>query len=94
MIRQDRNTEVPAPIARRIAREVANELLIRVGVDCDNPEDVKGLQADFAYLRKARIGSEELVRILKRSAITVAIGALAYALWHGVAQLISSSLPR
>ncbi len=81
-------------VASSIAREVVNELFLRFGIDCNNPNDVKALQADFAYLRKARAGSEDLLRVLKRSAITVAIGAFAYALWQGIVQLASVPLAR
>lgn len=86
--------EASLPAASSIAREVVNELFLRFGVDCNNPNDVKALQADFAYLRKSRAGAEDLSRVLRRSAITVAIGAFAYALWEGIVHVAGLSLTR
>ena len=47
---------------RRIVRETVRETLIELGLDVSTPEEVARRQADFAYLRKAREGAEDLLR--------------------------------
>ena len=69
---------------RRIVRETVRETLIELGLDVSSPEEIVRRQADFAYLRKAREGADDLRRIARRSAVGIALSALAYALWVGL----------
>lgn len=64
--------------AEDAGRAAAKETLTVLGVDVDDP---RSMQADFAHLRKSRVGSEELRKFARRSAIGVAITAGAYGLW-------------
>jgi len=69
---------------RSIVRETVRETLIELGLDVSTPEEVVRRQADFAYLRKAREGAEDLRRIARGSAVGIALSALAYGLWAGL----------
>jgi len=69
---------------RRIVRETVRETLIGLGLDVSSPDEIVRRQADFAYLRKTREGAEELRRIARRSAVGIALSALAYGLWVGL----------
>jgi len=69
---------------RRIVRETVRETLTGIGLDVSSPDEILRRQADFAYLRKARAGSEDLRRIARRSAVGIALSALAYGLWVGL----------
>jgi len=73
--------------ARAIAVAVVNELFLRLGINLDDHGDIKSLQADFSYMRQARKGAEDIARIVRKSAISVAIGATAFAIWQGVVHL-------
>lgn len=70
---------------RTAVREGIEDTLTKYGVDTDGPN---GMQADMVYLRKARTGSDELVKWIKRSAITAAITGALVALWLGIKTIL------
>lgn len=76
-------TENVEEIAKRVAKETIEQHYALLGYDITDPEERRALQADFAYIRRGRAGSEEAARIFKRSAITVALGGLLWMLWEG-----------
>lgn len=63
--------------------EIVRATLLALGIDVDDPKENRHIKADFLYLRKQRLGSEEIARIAKKSAITVAIGGLLWTLLQG-----------
>ncbi len=73
---------------RRVVRQTVRETLIELGLDVSSPDEIVRRQADFAYLRKAREGAEDLRRIARRSAVGIALSALAYALWVGFKAMV------
>ena len=71
---------------RCAVREGIEDTLTKYGIDTDDPT---AMQADMVYLRKSRQGSDELLKWIKRSTITVAISGILVALWQGIKQLIN-----
>lgn len=65
--------------AEDAGRAAAKETLTALGVDVDNPLE---MQADFGWVRKSRVGSEDLRKWAKRSAMGIAVTAIAYGLWE------------
>lgn len=74
---------------REAVREGIEEALTKYGVETANPNS---MQADLIHLRKSRIGSEELAKWAKRSAITVAISSLLATLWNAIKHAINGDL--
>lgn len=66
---------------RRLVRETVRETLENVGFDMREPNK---LQADMYYLRKLRHGSEDMMQLLRRSAITLSFTTALYLLWEAV----------
>ena len=76
------------PSNRQIVRQTVHETLTGLGFDVSDPNK---LQADMHYLRKIRSGSEEMSRVVKRSAITLSITTGLYLLWDAVKELLHKS---
>ena len=74
---------------RQAVREGIEEALTKYGIDTSDPTST---QADMLYVRKSRVGSEELTKWAKRSAITVAISSILATLWSAIKQAISGDL--
>ncbi len=74
-------------LIRIAVREGISDALTKYGVDTEDPS---AMQADMRHLRQSRIGSEELIKWSKRSAITAAITSLLVALWHGIKSMINN----
>ena len=70
---------------RLIVREAVEETLTRLGFNVHEPNDI---QADLIFLRKSRMGNEEVHKWAKRSALGVSISAGCLALWEGVKKLL------
>ena len=71
---------------RCAVREGIEDALTKHGVDTSDPT---AMQADMVYLRKSRIGSDEIIKWTKRSCLTAAISGVVVALWQGIKQLIN-----
>jgi len=71
---------------RCAVREGIDDALTRYGIDTEDPT---AMQADMVYLRKSRQGSDEVLKWVKRSTITVAISGMLVAIWQGIKQLIN-----
>ena len=74
---------------REAVREGIDDALTKYGIEIDEPT---AMQSDMVYLRKSRIGSEELAKWAKRSAITVAISSLLATLWNAIKHAINGDL--
>lgn len=70
---------------RRLVRDTVRETLENVGFDMREPNK---LQADMYYLRKLRYGSEDMMQLLRRSAITLSFTTALYLLWEAVKGLL------
>lgn len=68
-------------LLKKIVRESVHETLASLGF---TPHDPHAMQADMLYLRKARKGSDELMRVVKSSTIALALSGIAYALFEGI----------
>lgn len=68
-------------VLKKIVRDSVHETLASLGFTPDEPQQ---MQADMLYVRKAREGSDELLRIFRRSAVTIAASGLIYALIEGM----------
>ncbi len=66
---------------KKIVRESVHETLASLGFTPDEPH---AMQADMLYVRKAREGSDELMRIIKRSTLMIAFSGMMYGLFEGV----------
>lgn len=70
---------------REAVRDGVEEALTKYGVDTS---DATGMQADMIYLRKSRTGADEVVKWIKRSAITAALTGALVALWQGIKTIL------
>lgn len=70
---------------RDIVRQTVQETLLGIGFEMQEPNKV---QADMYYLRKLRCGSEDMVRVVRRSAITVSCTTALFLLWEAVKALL------
>lgn len=77
---------------RRIVRETVLETLTTLGLDVSEPEKIIAVQADMAYLRKSRIGADEVMKWAKRSLLGTALAAITYATWDGIVAAIRAKL--
>jgi hypothetical protein len=64
---------------RHIVSEAVRETLVGLGVKLDDPTEV---QADFAHLRKLRLGCEATKKNIIRAFITVTVPAGLYVFWE------------
>lgn len=74
-------TEEERQVAQEAGREGAREVLKTLGIDADNPREA---QEDFIFLRQWRTGSTAMKTKIFGAIITVAIPAVAYAIWQGI----------
>lgn len=70
---------------RCAVREGIEDALTKYGIDTHDPN---AMQADMVYLRKSRTGSDELLKWIKRSAITAAVTGALVALWQGIKHMV------
>lgn len=55
-----------------------------LGFDLETTADVRSMQADFNYMRKQRLGSEEVGKWVKKATISSLVAAALFALYQGV----------
>jgi hypothetical protein len=67
-------------------REGIDDALTKYGLDTSDPT---AMQADMVYLRKSRTGSDEVIKWIKRSAITAAVTGMLVALWQGIKTILN-----
>lgn len=72
-------------IKRQLVRETVHETLCGLGFDMSDPNK---LQADMHYLRKIRMGSEDVLRVVHHSAITLTFTTSLYLIWEAVRHLL------
>ncbi len=77
--------EMLRKIVREAVREGIGDTLTRYGFDTS---DTASMQADMIYLRKARLGSDEILKWMRRSAFTAAFSGLLLAVWEGFRHLL------
>lgn len=70
---------------REIVRQTVHETLSSIGCDMSEPNQ---LQADLYYLRKLRSGSEDVSRVVRRSAITIGCSTTLFLLWEAVRNIL------
>lgn len=69
---------------RRVAREAVREMLLALGADAYDAESIKDLQADFLYVRKARLGNEEVGKWIRRGIVITGVSGVLWLLWEGL----------
>lgn len=65
--------------ARKLVKEAVQETLSGLGMNTTDPHE---LQADFAYIRNMRKGSEYLTKRIKLTAVSVVIPSFLYLIWE------------
>ena len=80
---------MPEEDVREIVQHAVCETLLRLGLRVDDSAE---FQADMIYLRKSRKGSDELQRLVRRSALGVCVTALLFAVWEGIKALIKRDM--
>lgn len=68
-----------------IVKEAVHETLVNLGFTVDEPQQI---QQDMAYVRRARMGSEEISKWTRRAIISTGISSMAFALWAGIKHLV------
>lgn len=68
---------------QRVIEETVMRTLRHVGFTVDTPHEI---QADLLYVRKARIGAEEVQKWIRRTSVGVAVTGALYTLWQGIRQ--------
>lgn len=58
--------------------------LTTLGIDLSSTEELRQVQADFSYMRRQRLGADEIGKWARKSILTAAIGGVMYALWAGL----------
>jgi len=66
---------------RELMRETVHATLSSLGFTTDAPHQI---QADMMYLRKARLGSDEVAKWVRRTTISVGVSGLLFALFEGI----------
>ncbi|MGB1539347.1 MAG: hypothetical protein ACPG80_00145 [Rickettsiales bacterium] len=66
---------------RRLVQQTVCETLSGLGFNVDEPGK---LQADMHYLRKMRNGSEDMMRVVRRSAITMLCTTSLFLIWEAL----------
>ena len=68
-------------VATDAGRASTLKTLELLGIDVEQPRE---MQADLLWLRQARVGSDALNRLAKRTAIGIAVSAVAWIVWAGI----------
>ena len=84
MVNRAKNIEMDE-VHRGLIQHAVRETLSGLGFDLREPNE---LQADMHYLRQIRSGSEDVGRIIRRSAITISFTTGLYLLWEAVRTLL------
>lgn len=66
-----------------VVDRAVRQTLITLGLDISTADKMLQAQADFGYLRKQRLGSEEVTKWVKRTAVGACVSGAIYAFWHG-----------
>ena len=66
---------------RLIIEETVTKTLEHIGFTVEEPTHI---QADMIYLRKAREGSEEIHKWIRRTSVGAAVSGALYSLWQGI----------
>ena len=66
---------------REIVRETVRETLTALGMDAADPLAV---QQDLAWVRQARIGSQQVKKVARRTVVAGGITGGAYLIWQGL----------
>ena len=68
-------------VATDAGRASTLKTLELLGIDVEQP---RAMQADLLWLRQAQVGSDALNRLAKRTAIGIAVSAVAWIVWAGI----------
>ncbi len=74
----------------QIAERVVKRLFFLFAIDISEPHDIREFQADLIFLRKDRIGQEDMRKLIRRTAIGVAVTGIMYALYIGIIELLKN----
>lgn len=79
------SVEIDPEELRKVIRETVHETLLRMGFDA---QQAQRIQADMLYLRRIREGSEDMVRRVRASIITVLVSTVLFLLWQAVRDVL------
>lgn len=69
-------------------KQVVRQTLLELGINVSDSDHVTEMQEDFAYLRRARKGSNEVGKWAKRGLIGTGISAAAFVGWEGLKAML------
>lgn len=67
-----------------IVVKAVRQTLMTLGVDLSTSAEVRAVQSDFAYMRRQRIGAENIAEWFKKSIVVIIASGALYALWAGI----------
>lgn len=68
-------------LAQSAADAAVEKMLLRIGVDPENPEEFAALRADLRYARSLRTATETIKRQSIKAAVSTVVIAIVGALW-------------
>lgn len=77
------NSPLTATEIEIIVNKSVRHTLTTLGIDLNDVDDLRSVQADFLYMRKLRLGAEDLGKLVKKSVITAIVMGGLYAFWAG-----------
>lgn len=82
-------THLTADEVNILVDKAVRRTLTTLGVDISSTEKMIHVQADFAYMRKSRLGSEEVAKWAKRSLVGAFFSGLFYLVISGIKAALS-----
>lgn len=73
-----------------VVDKAVRRTLITLGIDISTADKMLQAQADFGYLRKQRLGSEEVAKWAKRTMVGAAVSGMIYAILAGIKAALSA----
>lgn len=69
---------------RIVVKMAVRDTLEEMGLDLSTPEARASARADFAYMRRQRLGGERIADWAKHSVIAAFVGGGLWAIWQGI----------
>lgn len=92
MLDRDEIRQLVRDTVREATPLAVSETFTKLGVDINDPQAIRDLQIDLIYLRKSRVGSDEVIKWTKRAAVTAAVSTFAYLLGEGIMRWVALRL--
>ncbi|MET4696104.1 hypothetical protein [Endozoicomonas lisbonensis] len=73
-------------IAKQAAHEAVSELLLRLGIDVNDADEIRSMQADLIYIRQQRKAAEQVGANVRRVALGAFVTGLISLVITGITQ--------